>query len=289
MTGGSKRGLKSGGLRFAFAPHSPGALIRTLRPRPHPCGARRVVDSDAPPRVLSPAGHVAFAPVHATYMPSVAFLSKTATSLRRFSAVAPYLRPARCFIHDSHFMLRFRRLLLDLLTTALVLVASFASWVQWGGWPDPEQAPVFADADALVILGGGDFARFRHGAEVALEHPALPLVVTGDKGLIVRYLVDQGIPLERILHEDSATSTVENAKFTKPMLDEIGAKRVILVTNGFHAPRSLAIFRKYQPDREFVVSFPPRPEPPSKWDRHAERRERLAAVRNLVMHGVWSW
>jgi uncharacterized SAM-binding protein YcdF (DUF218 family) len=82
---------------------------------------------------------------------------------------------------------------------------------------------------------------------------------------------------------------VENAKFTAPMLDKIGAKRVILVTNWFHAPRALAIFLKYQPGREFVVSFSPKPEPLSKWDRETLRRERLAVLHNLLVHGVWSF
>ncbi len=36
---------------------------------------------------------------------------------------------------------------------------------------------------------------------------------------------------------------------------------MILVINGFHPPWSLVIFRKYQPGREFLVSFSPKPEP----------------------------
>ena len=83
---------------------------------------------------------------------------------------------------------------------------------------------------------------------------------------------------------------VENAKFPKPLLDKIGAaKRLILVTNWCHTPRSLAISRKYQSGLEFPVSFSPKPEPLSKWDREAQRRERMAALHNLVVHGVWSW
>lgn len=149
--------------------------------------------------------------------------------------------------------------------------------------------PVMADADALVILGGGDYNRWQRGCDLTKASPTLPLIVTGDDNHIVEYLTGKGIPRGRIQHEEAATSTVENAKFTKPMLDQIGAKRVILVTNWFHTPRALAIFRKYQPGREFVVSFPPKPEPLSKWDRETQRRERLAALHNLVVHGVWSW
>lgn len=148
---------------------------------------------------------------------------------------------------------------------------------------------VFSDADALVILGGGDSNRWQRGFDLAKASPTLPLLVTGDDNQIVHYFTERGIPQERILHEEAATFTVENAKFTKPMLDKLGAKRVILVTNWFHAPRALAIFRKYQPGREFTISFSPKPEPLTKWDRDTQRRERMAALHNLIVHGVWSF
>ena len=171
----------------------------------------------------------------------------------------------------------------------MLLVASLASWVWWGPWPEVEQGKIFPDADAVVILGGGDYARWDQALEMAKRYPALPLIVTGDENHIVGYLEKHGIPKECVLHEQVATSTVENARFTKPMLDKIGAKRVILVTNWFHVPRSLAIFRKYQPGREFVVSFAPKPESLNTWDKGAWRRERLASLHNLLVYGVWSW
>jgi uncharacterized SAM-binding protein YcdF (DUF218 family) len=143
--------------------------------------------------------------------------------------------------------------------------------------------------DAIVILGGGDVARWRHGAELALASPMVPVVVTGDRGVIVEYLRGQGVPSERILHEDAALSTVDNAKFTEPLLDRIGAKRVVLVTNWFHTRRALAIFKSQQEGREFFVSYSKRPDPAREWDLATERRERMAILHNLFFHGVWSW
>lgn len=188
-----------------------------------------------------------------------------------------------------HPVVRKRRFIFVLLMLAFAFVVSVASWLQWSGWPDPKPMPVFADADAFVILGGGDRARWQHGADLAKSHPSLPLIITGDGGDIVEHFAGQGIPRERILHEQAATSTVENARFTAPFLDRIRARRVILVTNWFHVPRALSIFRKYQPGREFTVSFSPKPEPLTKWDRDTHRRERLAVLHNLIVHGVWSW
>ncbi|MFM7179942.1 MAG: YdcF family protein [Verrucomicrobiales bacterium] len=171
----------------------------------------------------------------------------------------------------------------------MLLLALLASWVWWGGWPEPEQEPLFADADAVVILGGGDYARWDQALEMARRYPALPLIVTGDENHLVGYLYKHGVPKERVLHENEATSTMENALFTKPVLERIGAKRVILVTNWYHAPRSLAIFRKCQPGRDFVVSFSTGPDPYDKSSRAALRRERLAAVHNLFVYGMFSW
>lgn len=173
---------------------------------------------------------------------------------------------------------------------ALVLaLAGFSGWIFFGSWTDPEPGPVFVSPDAIVILGGGDPARWQHGLAVAREHPAVPVVVTGDGGAIVEYLEEEGLPSRRILHEDAATSTVENAKYTAAVLSGIEAQRVILVTNFFHASRSRAIFGKYQPEREFCVSFPPKPDPMYPWDHEVVWRERTASVHNFIHHGVWSW
>lgn len=186
---------------------------------------------------------------------------------------------------------RKRRLFLRLLAAALALLLALVAWVWFGDWPNPVHAdPTALDgAGMLLVLGGGDGSRWLHAAQLAQAHPDLPLLVTGDRGHIVEYLKQQGIPEARILHEDHAHFTVENAKFSAALIRQQGARKVVLVTNWFHAPRALAIFRREMPDLEFAVSFSPRAAAPQPWDRYAERRERMAAVHNLLVHGVWSW
>ena len=123
---------------------------------------------------------------------------------------------------------------------------------------------------------------------LAAAYPDAPLVVTGDyQGSIASGLISHGLPARRILIERAATSTVENAQFTRPILDEIHARRAILVTNWYHVPRALQTFRKYQPGREFVVSFEPKPDPLTKYDLAMQFRERLATIYNLFVHGIW--
>ena len=201
---------------------------------------------------------------------------------------ATLLRNALCAIqHQQSLVTRNRRWVLASLGTGLSLPLALAAWVRWSHWPDPQPQPLFADADALVVLGGGDQARWRKALALAADYPNLPVVVTGDQNSIVNALLTHGLPAGRIVHEEFATTTVENALLTAPLLDRLAARRVILVTNWYHAPRALATFRKFQPGREFAVAISLKQNLP--WDPNSQRRERLAAIYNLLRHGVWSW
>ena len=184
-----------------------------------------------------------------------------------------------------------RKWILRLLGGLVLAIMALVSWIQWGGWPNQSQLPmpVFAKPDVILVLGGGDRARSREALRLAANHPKVPLLVTGDGGSIVGDLLKAGLSKARIIHEKAATSTVENAKLSDPRLEAIGAEKVILVTNWYHVPRAQQVFLKFQPDREFCVSFEPRSDPRMSWDPIAARRERMAAIHNLFVHGVWSW
>ena len=166
-------------------------------------------------------------------------------------------------------------------------IVCLAAWVGCGAWPDPKTEPLPWQPDAIVILGGGDEARSRKGFELAQAFPEAALLVTGDGGLIVRYLTGKGIPPQRIRHDEAATSTMENALFTDPVLDGLNSQHAVLVTNSFHVPRSLAIFRSIQPEREWCVAFEPSPDPLTPWDQGCRRRERLAALHHFLRYGLW--
>lgn len=172
---------------------------------------------------------------------------------------------------------------------ALVIVFALAAWVMWGTWPNPSPRPLPWRPDAVVVLGGGDKERSRQAAKLAEVYPLVPLIVSGDGGTLYRALLEAGVDSSRITHETLATSTLENARFTGEWLHRHGARRVALVTNGFHAPRAHAIFSREYPGLEFEVVFESRPTGRSNWYEYCERRERLAALHNLFFHGVWSF
>jgi uncharacterized SAM-binding protein YcdF (DUF218 family) len=81
-----------------------------------------------------------------------------------------------------------------------------------------------------AIVSGGTGGIVQRG-DVSEAH------VLGDQ------LVAWGIEQERILLEDRARNTRENAIFSKKILDERKLKKVILVTSAFHMQRAAGCFR----------------------------------------------
>jgi uncharacterized SAM-binding protein YcdF (DUF218 family) len=53
-----------------------------------------------------------------------------------------------------------------------------------------------------------------------------------------------GIPSKRIAIEDRSRNTVENARFTKALIDPKPGERWLLVTSAHHMPRAIGVFRK---------------------------------------------
>ena len=58
-----------------------------------------------------------------------------------------------------------------------------------------------------------------------------------------RYLMDAGIPDEKILQEDQSVNTFENLRNTRAIMDACGLKRAALVTSDYHLERALWLTR----------------------------------------------
>jgi uncharacterized SAM-binding protein YcdF (DUF218 family) len=115
--------------------------------------------------------------------------------------------------------------------------------------------------DALIVLGGGVRGerillplQLRLDAAIAYlgKNPDAVIVVSGGKGFgeavseayaMKQYLLQHDIPEAQILKEDRSTSTSENFKFSKKMLDGklAAGYSVGYVTNDFHVFRSMQL------------------------------------------------
>ncbi len=119
-----------------------------------------------------------------------------------------------------------------------------------------------APHDAIVVLGaalgpGGEAGpalkrRVAHGARLFHAGKAGHLIVTGG-GLGTRpteasamraLAVRQGVPEERIIVEDKATRTLENALYTARIMEDRDWARALVVSDPFHLPRALFLFRR---------------------------------------------
>ena len=122
-------------------------------------------------------------------------------------------------------------------------------------------------ADAIVVLGGclgrsgpPDFRpdlsaasdRLLHAARLYRSGKAPAIVVTGggagrsgppESDLMAVLLTEWGVPGNAIIKEPESRSTRENARYTKDLLQDIGAREVLLVTSAVHMLRAAALFR----------------------------------------------
>ena len=135
--------------------------------------------------------------------------------------------------------------------------------------PDPR-------GDAIVLLGGGvsggapDLTgtgspsaetHARIATAVRLQgRLGVPVIVTGGKvfegkaaeaPIVKRFLVDLGVPSDKVVVEDGSRDTAENARLSAAILRERGLRRPIVVTSAYHLKRAMRCF-----EREGVEAVP---------------------------------
>lgn len=108
-------------------------------------------------------------------------------------------------------------------------------------------------ADAMVVLGGGPDDRPQRAAALFKQGEAPKILVSGfgDCEENVQLLEKYGVPANAITRESHSLSTFQNAMFSIPILRQMGAHRVIIVTSWFHSRRALTCFMHLAPDLQF--------------------------------------
>jgi uncharacterized SAM-binding protein YcdF (DUF218 family) len=88
-----------------------------------------------------------------------------------------------------------------------------------------------------------------------------------------------GVPEDALAIEDRSRNTLENAQYCAPIIARRGWRRVLLITDSYHLPRSLYTFRR------FGVAADGDPVPPPRRDGAL-----LAAqVREMAAFLVYLW
>ncbi len=123
-------------------------------------------------------------------------------------------------------------------------------------FPPPAELP--DDVDGIIVLGGavdlevtqargvvafqGEAERDIAFVELARRYPDAELIYTG-RSYWPPLLGRHGLA-NRVVFEDRARNTYENAVFSKQLASPAPGERWLLVTSAAHMPRSVGVFRK---------------------------------------------
>jgi hypothetical protein len=161
---------------------------------------------------------------------------------------------------------------------------------------------------AIVILGAGLetngtikaklVSRLSQGLKLARLYAGAPIILTGgnqkdgvtEAYAMSRWLVQHRIPRRRLILEDKAKDTVENAIFSSAILQRLGVSRVTLVTSANHVRRGLVDLQEACLQRGLALEFYPLAAR-AKTDTNLDpEQERVGVYRDLMRtSGLWAY
>jgi len=114
-------------------------------------------------------------------------------------------------------------------------------------YPKLEKIP--NNIEYILLLGGDRDKRAWEALRLYHKIPNVKIITSGyslhdpisDAKKTAHKLMESGIPKERILMQEEAKTTFEEAQWMKKRLNK---KPFILITAAYHMPRSMAIFKK---------------------------------------------
>ena len=136
----------------------------------------------------------------------------------------------------------------SLVIAYLLIISPLGAALTMGGLTVFLPADDGQPADAVVVLGRGSLQpieRTQQAAQLWQARRAPVILASGDDDALkfVRWLAADGIPTSALLQEPCSLTTEENAVLSALVLQQIQAKRIILVTDTPHMLRSLLTFR----------------------------------------------
>ncbi|MBI5327873.1 MAG: YdcF family protein [Deltaproteobacteria bacterium] len=122
------------------------------------------------------------------------------------------------------------------------------------------------NADAIVVLTGG-LGRLDNGLELFEKGRAAYLIIAGvdkDASFESIFFKRAGRPskgqvwldTKRVILEKHSTSTYENAKEVKKIIETMNIKSIILITSFYHMKRASYIFRRILPAEVGIHLYP---------------------------------
>jgi uncharacterized SAM-binding protein YcdF (DUF218 family) len=141
------------------------------------------------------------------------------------------------------------------------------------------------NADLIVVLGGDDNGeRVKEGVSLYRKGYSKKFIMSGGSVAwnvnaaenMRKQATFMSVPDNSIIIEKESESTLENAKFSLPIAEKEGAKKVILVTSPMHSRRARRVFNKLFLSKGIkIISWPVKIEdskfnPAKWWTRHED-------------------
>lgn len=132
--------------------------------------------------------------------------------------------------------------------------------------PIIHSSSVAGKVDTVIVLGCGIWPdgrptlslteRLDKAIAYYQENPHVTIIVSGGQGpnepipeaqAMETYLVEKGIPRERIIKEDQSTSTRENFEFSRRLMKvpDGQKEKIVFITNDFHVMRSRILAKRF--------------------------------------------
>lgn len=180
--------------------------------------------------------------------------------------------------------------ILTVVCTVLLILLLFKIYNQ-GKEATPKKADVILLLGCKVREEGVPSLLLEYRLEKALalynEGYAGHIIVSGGQGdnepmseaqAMKNWLEAEGVPNSVIIMEDQSTSTYENLKNSKPIMEREGFKTAIIVSNDFH------IYRALQMAKEFEIKASAAPAPTLDYLKsYYYSRELLSVLKYMVI------
>jgi len=183
-------------------------------------------------------------------------------------------------------------LLLIFLSIGIAIWISKSVWLTWAGRflimnGKPQKS------DLIIVLTGDDEGdRARYAYHLFQNRYAPKILISGSTNLhsetgihlMERYLIQLGVPQRDILIEKDSESTVENAHYSRRLVEEKGFRSVIVVTSAPHTLRASMIFRKvFSPRVKVTICCDPKTFQIKEWWK--DPRSRRIVLREYFQIG----
>ena len=110
-------------------------------------------------------------------------------------------------------------------------------------------------SDVIIVLSG-DNDRLEKGIELYKKGYAAHLILSnGQENNFYHQAKESGIPEDSIILENHATSTTENAKFTKRLMMNYHFQSAIVVSSNYHMKRAEKNFNKEFKDTQIQLTY----------------------------------